>query len=99
MNKKDFIKALSRNLHLSYKNADIVYNTFIDTMKMCLIEDGEVNLLGLIKLNKIYKPAKVRKNNLTGEIITIPEKNVIKAEISKTFLKKDLNKVGDSQDE
>lgn len=94
MNKKEFIKALSDDLQVSNKNANIIYNTFINVIKKGLIEDGEVNLVGLIKFNKVHKPSKIKKNSLTGQMITVSDRDVIKTKISQTFLINELNYIG-----
>lgn len=85
MKKVDIIEKLSNEREISKKEATEIVDFVFDTMKSGVVEDGEVDIYGFMKLTKVHKDASTARSPKTGETVNVPEKDVPKAKFSKAF--------------
>lgn len=86
MNKSEFIGAMATDYGVSKKEADTAYSMVIDTIKKYVPKE-EINLVGVGKFAMKHVDACERRNPKTGEPVQCEAKDVVKFNISKTFLK------------
>ena len=87
MKKNDVIAKYAEVKGTTKKEATDVIETVLDIVKTGIIEDGEVDFYGFVKLFKQKKEATTARNPLTGETVDVPEKFVPKAKFSSAFKK------------
>ena len=78
MNKGDLIVAVAAEREISQREAGEVIDCVIESMKLGLIEDGEVTLRGFGSLKVVQAAARTGRNIKTGETIEIPERTRVK---------------------
>ncbi len=85
LDKAGIVDALYSELHLSKKDAQVIIETILDTIKSKL-EDGEnVNLSGFGKFSVRSKRSRVGRNPKTGETVEITARNVLTFKPSQTL--------------
>jgi integration host factor subunit beta len=76
MNKSQLIEALAKDQGLTIKKAEMVVNTFFDSIKNSLIEGDRVEIRGFGSFKvKSYEGYKGR-NPKTGQVIQVDEKKL-----------------------
>lgn len=78
MNKSDLISNVAQETGLSQSSVKEVLNSVLSNIAKGTNEEGKVSLLGFGNFSKAVRGARTGRNPQTGEIIQIPEKNVIK---------------------
>ena len=78
MNKGDLIVAVAAEREISQREAGEVIDTVIESMKLGLLEDGEVTLRGFGSLKVVEAAARTGRNIKTGETIDIPARTRVK---------------------
>jgi DNA-binding protein HU-beta len=76
MTKADLVSRIAKDAGISQKAADIVLNSFIQSIQNTLREEGQIRIpdLGTFKISK--RNARTGVNPRTGEKIDIPEAHV-----------------------
>lgn len=76
MNKQDFIKVWAAKNNLTYKAGEQLLDSFIETIKEGLIEDGRIQLVGFGAFELRRKKGKEGVSALTGKSYVTKESNV-----------------------
>ena len=89
----DLLNMISNETGISQNFARSIYDTMEEKIRFMLSqanerEDVKLKLFEGIALECKFIPEKVRKNNLTGEIITAKSKRKVKGKITKNYLEK-----------
>ena len=89
----DLVNMISGETGVSQNFARSIYDTMEEKIRFMLSqanenEDVKLKLFEGIALECKFIPEKVRKNNLTGEIITAKSKRKVKGKITKNYLEK-----------
>ena len=89
----DLLNMISNETGVSQNFARSIYDTMEEKIRFMLSqanerEDVKLKLFEGIALECKFIPEKVRKNNLTGEIITAKSKRKVKGKITKNYLEK-----------
>ena len=89
----DLVNMISGETGVSQNFARSIYDTMEEKVRFMLSqanenEDVKLKLFEGIALECKFIPEKVRKNNLTGEIITAKSKRKVKGKITKNYLGK-----------
>ena len=89
----DLVNMISGETGVSQNFARSIYDTMEEKIRFMLSqanehEDVKLKLFEGIALECKFIPEKVRKNNLTGEIITAKSKRKVKGKITKNYLGK-----------
>ena len=89
LTKKDVAKVFQErvgkhNYDLKRAECEFLVTEVIEAMKDCAVEDG-LNLIGFVKFEKVHKEERKARNPMNGQTVTVPEKTILKAKISKTF--------------
>ena len=74
MNKQGLIDFTSEDASITKKDAKLIVETVLEGLRLGLINDGKVSLVGFGTLTTKTKPAHVGRNPKTGESIEVPEK-------------------------
>lgn len=85
MKKIDIVNELKKIRDINKNEAVEIVDQVITIMKNGVKNDGELDIFGFVKMTKAHKEAGKARNPRTGEIITIPAKEVPKAKFSKAF--------------
>ena len=89
----DLLNMISNETGVSQNFARSIYDTMEEKIRFMLSqanerEDVKLKLFEGIALECKFIPEKVRKNNLTGEMITAKSKRKVKGKITKNYLEK-----------
>lgn len=89
----DLVNMISGETGVSQNFARSIYDTMEEKVRFMLSqanenEDVKLKLFEGIALECKFIPEKVRKNNLTGEMITAKSKRKVKGKITKNYLEK-----------
>lgn len=85
MNKQDFIAEYALRTEQSKKNASIQVDTFLDTIKAVLVNDGKISFSGEWSMEVVPTLEKMGVNPATGEKIKIPAGKKIRFKASKVL--------------
>jgi DNA-binding protein HU-beta len=78
MNKAELVEAISNETGLSKTKTNEVVNTIVNKITESLKNGEKVSLVGFGSWSTTNRPERKGRNPKTGEIITIPSKNVAK---------------------
>jgi len=78
MNKAELVEAISNETGLSKTKTNEVVNTIVNKITESLKNGEKVSLVGFGSWSTTNRPERQGRNPKTGEIITIPSKNVAK---------------------
>lgn len=89
----DLVNMISGETGVSQNFARSIYDTMEEKVRFMLSqanehEDVKLKLFEGIALECKFIPEKVRKNNLTGEMITAKSKRKVKGKVTKNYLEK-----------
>lgn len=80
-----FVERYSKKYVISPGTASSEIKNVIGTIMEAIKEDGKVQISGLGTFKLVTRPARTARNPRTGEIISVPEKEVVKFTASKSF--------------
>lgn len=84
LTKSQFMVAFGEQLGLSKKEATEKWDSFVELALREVVTNGEFPLPGLGKLVKKNRAARMGRNPMTGESISIPAKTVVKFRVAKS---------------
>jgi len=93
MNKNEMKKVLAGEIGVSLKDAGVVIDAVLKTIKEGLVNDGKVTLVGFGTFNAVTQAARKARNPKTGEAIDVPEKMVVKFKPAAAFKEAALDAV------
>lgn len=76
MNKSELIKALSEQEDISMDDANLVVNTFFDSVKEALLNNQRVEIRGLGSFKIKEYEGYTGRNPKTGKVVTVKPKNL-----------------------
>lgn len=82
MKKKELVEAIVAKTELAKKDVLMVLETMADVVKSAVTKEP-VEIPGLVKVEKKHRAARMGRNPMTGESISIPAKTVLKARVLK----------------
>ena len=82
MKKKELVEAIVEKTQLAKKDVIAVLENMAEIVKNTVKKEA-VEIPGLIKIEKKQRAARMGRNPMTGESISIPAKTVLKARILK----------------
>lgn len=85
MNKTEFVAEFAKELGTTKKESKEIVDRFIKVAKEAIINSGDLDLSGFIKIEKVHKDAKKCMNLQTGKPMMSKEKDVPKAKFSARF--------------
>jgi len=85
MNKGEMKKQLAIEVGVSQKDAGIIIDAVLKTIKTGLVNDGKVTLVGFGSFNAATQAARKARNPKTGEPIDVPAKTVVKFKPAAAF--------------
>ena len=85
MNKTELIKKVAKETRKDPKEVSIIVDSFFQELSQTLREN-EVSIKDFGSFKKAIKPARKGRNPATGELIEIPEKEIIRFKPSKNIL-------------
>ncbi len=77
MNKSELVKALADQANISHDEAILVVNTFVDSMKDVLMQDGRVEIRGFGSFKVKKYGGYTGRNPRTGEKVTVKPKQLL----------------------
>lgn len=77
MNKSELIKALSEEENISMDDANLVVNTFFDSVKEALLQQQRVEIRGLGSFKIKEYEGYVGRNPKTGKMVTVRPKSLL----------------------
>ena len=80
----------NQNLHLTQRDIERIVNVIFEEISAALSAEGRVELRGFGSFTVKRHSARVGRNPRTGEVVSIPEKNVLHFKTGKD-LRKRLN--------
>lgn len=82
VNKKDFVEII-RDAFVTKADAEEIYEKIHDRVLTALLQGGDVNLFGCVKLTSFTKPGYVLKNTIgtDQENYFVPERKRLKARV------------------
>ena len=83
MNKSDLIQAVASSGNIPKKTAEILVNTFIDTIIESLANGESITLMGFGKFEPKDRAAQTTRNFRTGEKMSIPAHKIVKFKAGK----------------
>jgi DNA-binding protein HU-beta len=78
MNKADLINVISESTGLTKTKSGDVIDVITESMKTALVNGEKVTLVGFGTFTSSKRKGRKGRNPKTGEVITIPEKTVVK---------------------
>jgi DNA-binding protein HU-beta len=78
MTKKELVKAISDETHLSLKDAGNALNAFVGAFAKSMKKGQRIQLPGLGTFNVTKRSARVVRNPRTGAKLNVPAKKVVK---------------------
>jgi DNA-binding protein HU-beta len=85
MNKADLKRAVAEECGVTQKEAGIVIDSVIDSIKAGVVADGKCTLVGFGTFRTQVAKARKARNPRTGEPIDVPEKTVVKFKPAAAF--------------
>ena len=76
MNKSELIKALSEEENISMDDANLVVNTFFDSVKEALLQQQRVEIRGLGNFKIKEYEGYTGRNPKTGKMVTVKPKSL-----------------------
>ena len=76
MNKSELVKALADQANISLDEANLVVNTFVDSMKDSLLEGGRVEIRGFGSFKVKEYGSYAGRNPRTGEKVAVEPKRL-----------------------
>ena len=76
MNKSELVKSLSEHANISFDEATLVVNTFVDSMKASLMEGGRVEIRGFGSFKVKEYGGYAGRNPRTGEKVEVEPKKL-----------------------
>lgn len=83
MNKQELIDAVSDLTSLPKKDAKVVVDAVIDSIKSGIMNDGKVSITNFGTFTSVDKPARVSRNPRTGAPVDVPAKTVTRFKASR----------------
>ena len=74
-----------RKERLRKEDIEIIINEFLDTISQCMIDGKEVNLIGFGKFVSNIRKGRIAFDSINRQKIRLPERRVIKFDISKNI--------------
>ena len=78
MNKQELIEAVADLTSLPKKDAKVVVDAVLDSIKNGIQNDGKVSLTSFGVFSSVDRPARKARNPRTGEQVDVPAKTVTK---------------------
>jgi len=82
MKKKELVEAIVAKTEMAKKDVLMVIETMAEVIKNQVTKEA-VEIPGLVKIEKKHRAARMGRNPMTGESISIPAKTVLKARVLK----------------
>ena len=82
MKKKELVDALVEKTQLAKKDVVMVLDEMAEIVKATVKKEA-VEIPGLVKVEKKHRAARMGRNPMTGEAISIPAKTFLKAKVLK----------------
>ena len=82
MKKKELVDAIVAKTEMAKKDVVMVIETMAEVIKDAVTKEP-VEIPGLVKVEKKHRAARMGRNPMTGESISIPAKTVLKARVLK----------------
>jgi len=82
MKKKELVDAIVAKTEMAKKDVVMVLETMTEVIKDAVTKEP-VEIPGLVKIEKKNRAARMGRNPMTGESISIPAKTVLKARVLK----------------
>lgn len=83
LTKSQFLNSFSEMMGVSKKDASEQWDKFVELAYREVRQNGEFPLPGIGKMVKNERAARMGRNPLTGETISIPAKTVVKFRVAK----------------
>ena len=83
MNKEQLIAQIAKKTGSTQKDAENLFNAYVDVKTEALVSEEEVQLIGFGKFEVVNTPAKTGRNPQNGQPIQIPAKKVVKFRVGK----------------
>ncbi|MDR1498882.1 MAG: HU family DNA-binding protein [Rickettsiales bacterium] len=93
MHKIDIVRAISEQTGCLQKDANILVDAFIESVKMALKKGEKITLIGFGTFSVVDTKAKTGRNPQTGKEIKIPASKKIKFSVGKN-LKEEIKSCG-----
>lgn len=85
MNKAQLIDSIAAETGMSKKDTEAFIDSFVSTVKNSVQRGDDVQLVGFGAFKRVAKSARKCRNPLTGDIIKVPAKKVVKFYPGKAF--------------
>ena len=82
MKKKELVDAIVAKTEMAKKDVMMVLETMAEVVKGTVTKEP-VEIPGIVKIEKKHRAARMGRNPMTGESISIPAKTVLKARVLK----------------
>jgi DNA-binding protein HU-beta len=82
MKKKELVEAIVAKTEMAKKDVIMVLETMTEVVKNTVTKEA-VEIPGVVKIEKKHRAARMGRNPMTGESISIPAKTVLKARVLK----------------
>jgi len=82
MKKKELVEAIVAKTEMAKKDVVTVLETMTEVVKSTVTKEA-VEIPGVVKIEKKHRAARMGRNPMTGESISIPAKTVLKARVLK----------------
>ena len=82
MKKKELVEAIVAKTEMAKKDVITVLETMTEVVKSTVTQEA-VEIPGVVKIEKKHRAARMGRNPMTGESISIPAKTVLKARVLK----------------
>jgi len=82
MNKGELVEAVSDLTSLPKRDAKVVVDAVLDSIKNGIMNDGKVSLTSFGTFMSVDKPARKARNPRTGEIVDVAAKTITKFKAS-----------------
>ena len=82
MKKKELVAAIVAKTEMAKKDVIMVLETMTEVIKSTVAKEA-VEIPGIVKIEKRHRAARMGRNPMTGEAISIPAKTVLKARVLK----------------
>jgi DNA-binding protein HU-beta len=82
MKKKELVEAIVAKTEMAKKDVLLVLETMTEVVKATVTKEA-VEIPGVVKIEKKHRAARMGRNPMTGESISIPAKTVLKARVLK----------------
>ena len=82
MKKKELVDAIVAKTEMAKKDVIMVLETMTEVVKATVTKEA-VEIPGVVKIEKKHRAARMGRNPMTGEAISIPAKTVLKARVLK----------------